>query len=88
MKLSDYVDWTTVEGNSFEGCTNIGLEIGSGGCWTLGIRRNGFHWHITGEGTAIKFTGGAENVEIVGNHFESNKRWRVALGGSARLITW
>src|SRR5690606_32667499 len=72
--LSHYMDWTTIEENAFEGCPNIGLLIGTGGSWSMGIRRNGFHWTTTGEGTAIKFEGGAKNTEIVGNHFESNKR--------------
>lgn len=74
MHLSHYMDWTTIEENAFEGCDNIGLLIGTGGSWSMGIRRNGFHWHVTGEGTAIKFEGGARNTEIVGNHFESNMR--------------
>lgn len=72
--LSHYVDWTTLQGNSFEACNNIGLLIGPGGSWSLRIVNNGFHWITSGEGTAIKFEYGVRNTVIESNHFESNKR--------------
>lgn len=86
MRLQDFVDWTTVEGNSFEFCKGNALIIGHpttesayGGSWTLRIINNGFH-HTSGDageadaGTAILLRMEVDNCEISGNHFESQKR--------------
>lgn len=85
LHLSHFVDWTIIEGNSFnaKNTLGVGLLIGNGGCWTTTIRNNGFHWHVVGEGTGIKFEGGARNVNIESNHFESN--WRHIYGSAQTL---
>ena len=79
MRLQDFVDWTIVEGNSFESIFNgPGLEIGQdqaggevtyGGSWTLSIRNNGFHGCQVGILVRIQL----ENCLIQGNHFENGQ---------------
>ncbi|WP_024873167.1 hypothetical protein [Tolumonas lignilytica] len=68
----DFVDWTEIHNNSFEGSgsTNntVGLTIGGtwGGSYSANIHSNGFH-HLT---TAITFACEAANTIIESNHFE------------------
>ena len=77
MRLQDFVDWTIVEGNSFESIFNApGIEIGQdqsggevtyGGTWSLAIRNNGFHGCLVGILIRIQ----VENLLIQSNHFEN-----------------
>lgn len=73
-RMSDFVDWTDVSGNDFEGTSwqsslHTGLTIttgGYGGSYSCRIVSNGFHQM----GTAIKLEGEIDNMVMDSNHFE------------------
>jgi len=76
--MQDFVDWTSIQSNSFEGpgsttagAAGIGLTIttgGYGGSYSAAIRSNGFHhWRV-----ALTFTSQGDDTIIEGNHFEDN----------------
>lgn len=71
--MKDFVDWTLIEGNAFQGpgstANTVGLLIttgGYGGSYSSRIVSNGFHDFTT----AISFTCQGDNTIIEGNHFE------------------
>lgn len=70
-RFQDFVDWTTIHGNSFEQTGTTALSIGTGGyggSYSCRIWQNGFH----GNQTAIQVTCECSNLEISNNHFENN----------------
>ncbi len=72
--MRDFVDWTEVTGNSFEGpgsttSSSSALTItsgGYGGSYSAKIESNGFHHWATG----IALTAETTNLSIKDNHFE------------------
>lgn len=74
--MKDFVDWTEISGNSFEGAVSTNalaaLTIttgGYGGSYSARIVSNGFHHWTKG----VEFTCEATNTVIESNHFEDTK---------------